>query len=110
MLNSLQTHFMLGPSAQKPMVYTVRRLSQGRRFAVRSVDMSQDGRVMVSVTASFLSGTPWTGQAMVHAERRRTGGQLSSDQGITLDDFRDVRTELGPFMKSQRLPHVVQGR
>jgi len=105
MLDSLQTHFMLAPNAKKPLVYRVRRLSQGRRFAVRLVEIEQDGRALVAVTVSFVSAAPWTGRAMVHVEQRRTGQRIDE---ITLDDFHGTRSPLGPFMKFQRLPHVHQ--
>ncbi|EXJ79285.1 hypothetical protein A1O3_08787 [Capronia epimyces CBS 606.96] len=102
-LDSLQTHFMLAPDATKPLLYKVRRLSQGRRFAVRLVTIEQEGRSYVTITISFLSGAPWTGRTMTHAVSRRTSHQI---QHITLDDFEETRTRLGPFMKSERLPLV----
>ncbi|KAK5252522.1 acyl-CoA thioesterase [Exophiala xenobiotica] len=104
MLDTLQTHFMLAPDSKKPLVYKVQRLSQGRRFAVRLVNIEQDdGRICVTITTSFMSGASWTGRAMTHAESMRTTQRI---RDITLDDFEENRSHLGPFMKFERLPHV----
>jgi len=105
MLDTLQTHFMLAPDSKKPLVYRVQRLSQGRRFAVRLVNLEQDGRICVTITTSFMSGASWTGRAMTHSESMRTTRRIPD---ITLDDFEENRSHLGPFMKFERLPHVQQ--
>jgi acyl-CoA thioesterase II len=108
MLDTLQTHFMLAPDSKKPLVYKVQRLSQGRRFAVRLVNIEQDdGRICVTITTSFMSGASWTGRAMTHAESMRTTQRI---RDITLDDFEENRSHLGPFMKFERLPHVQHGQ
>jgi acyl-CoA thioesterase 8 len=101
MLDSLHTQFMLGPKAEKPLVYRVQRVSQGRRFAVRIITIEQDDKPVVAVTASFMSGQEWTGKAMKHAAAIQIKERIDD---ITLDDFEPMRTERGPFMRFQRLP------
>lgn len=101
MLDSLHTQFMLGPKAEKPLVYRVQRVSQGRRFAVRIITIEQDDKPVVVVTACFMSGQAWTGRAMQHAAAIQIKERIDN---ITLDDFEHMRTEKGPFMKFQRLP------
>lgn len=107
MLDSLQTHFMLAPTGSKPLVYRVQRLSQGRRFAVRIVNIEQDGKVHVAITTSFVSNALWTGRTMTHAVPQKTDRRVRE---ITLDDFELARSDLGPFMKFQRLPFVHEGQ
>lgn len=107
MLDTLQTHFMLAPDSKKLLVYKVQRLSQGRRFAVRLVNIEQDDKICVTITTSFMSGASWTGRAMTHSEPMRTTRRISD---ITLDDFEENRSHLGPFMKFERLPHVQHGQ
>ena len=99
-LDSLHTQFMLGPKAEKPLVYKVQRVSHGRRFAVRIITIEQDDKPVVVVTASFMSGQEWTGRAMKHATAMQIKERIDE---ITLDDFEPMRTERGPFMKFQRL-------
>lgn len=101
MLDSLHTQFMVGPKADRPLVYKVQRVSQGRRFAVRIIIIEQDDKPVVAVTASFMSSQAWTGQAMKHAAAIQIKERIDE---ITLDDFDEMRTERGPFMKFQRLP------
>lgn len=105
-LDVLQTHFMIAPDPTKPLVYKVQRLSQGRRFAVRSVTIEQDGKAEVSITTSFMNNAPWTGRSMTHAVGLSISQRISK---ITLDDFEETRGPLGPFMKFERLPLVQQG-
>ncbi|OAP54968.1 acyl-CoA thioesterase II [Fonsecaea erecta] len=107
MLDSLQTHFMLAPSPAKPLKYHVQRIGNGRRFAVRIVNISQDDKICVTITTSFVNdAAPWSGRAMTHAVPMRIDRRRRE---ITLDDFEFGRTERGPFMKFERLPHVHQG-
>ncbi|OCT54553.1 palmitoyl-CoA hydrolase [Cladophialophora carrionii] len=109
MLDSLQTHFMLAPNPAIPLVYKVQRIGNGRRFAVRQVAVEQADRVFVAVTTSFVNNAPWSGRAMTHAVPMQIArhGERSGWK-ITLDDFEDMRTERGPFMKFERLPLVHQ--
>ncbi|KIW17774.1 acyl-CoA thioesterase II [Exophiala spinifera] len=104
-IDSLQVNFMLAPKADQPLVYKVQRLSQGRRFVARLIHIEQDGKICVTITASFVSGASWTGRAMTHAESMKTVDRVTD---ITLDDFEDDHSPIGPFMKFQRLPHLPQ--
>ncbi len=110
-LDSLQTHFMLAPNPKKPMTYKVQRIGNGRRFAVRIVNIEQDDRIFVTITTSFVNDVQWSGRAMAHAVPMRVQRfDKRSGWEITLDDFQDMRTEKGPFMKFERLPLVHQGQ
>ncbi|KIW37170.1 acyl-CoA thioesterase II [Exophiala oligosperma] len=103
-IDSLQVTFMLGPKTDRPLIYKVQRLSQGRTFVSRLVNIEQDdGRICVTVTASFVRATEWTGRSMTHTESMKTTERVGD---ITLDDFEGDHTPLGPFMKFQRLPHL----
>ncbi|OQU96049.1 hypothetical protein CLAIMM_02186 [Cladophialophora immunda] len=105
MLDSLQTHFMLAPSPQRPLTYKVQRIGNGRRFAVRIVNIAQDEKICVTITTSFVNDAPWSGRAMTHAVPMRVDRRKRE---ITLDDFEMGRTKRGPFMKFERLPLVHQ--
>ena len=104
-LDSLQSHFLGGPSSTKPMQFKVTRLSNGRRFAVRGVVIEQDGKSLLTATVQFVSSSPWNGPAMVHSVSRQTNHSISK---ITLDDLEVGRHKLGPFMKFQRLPPIYR--
>ncbi|KIV94187.1 acyl-CoA thioesterase II [Exophiala mesophila] len=101
-LDSLHTQFLIGPKADKPLIYRVQRLSQGRRFAVRVVTIEQDGKAVVTSTISFMSGAAWSGKAFQHTTQTKIQKRIKE---ITLDDFEGSKTDLGPFMKFERLPH-----
>lgn len=106
MLDTLQTHFLLGPNSKKPLVFKVQRIGNGRRFAVRIVNIVQDGKVVVTITMSFMNNVHWSGRAMTHAVPMQMDRKK---QKIVLDDFEKMRTSQGPFMKFERLPHIHQG-
>ena len=103
---NLQAQFIGGPSASKPLIFKVKRLSQGRRFAIRAVTIEQDGVVMHHASLSFVHTSPWTGPALKYSEQRRTNHQLEK---IEIDDLEPDRTDIGPFMKFQRLPLIYSG-
>ncbi|EXJ71065.1 uncharacterized protein A1O5_06058 [Cladophialophora psammophila CBS 110553] len=107
MLDSLQTHFMLAPNPQKPLLYKVQRIGNGRRFAVRIVNIAQDEKVCVTITTSFVNDAPWSGRAMTHVVPMRIDRRKRE---ISLDDFELMRTSRGPFMKFERLPHVHESK
>ena len=111
MLDSLQTHFMLAPSPKKSLVYKVQRIGNGRRFAVRIVNIEQDDKLVVTITSSFVNDVYWSGRSMTHAVPMRIKRHPDrSGWKITLDDFENMRTSQGPFMKFERLPHVPSGQ
>lgn len=106
-LDSLQAQFLGGPKAELPMLFKVTRLSNGRRFAVRSVAIEQEGVTMLHASITFVNKAPWTGPAMNYSVHRRTNHSINE---ITIDDLGRGRTRLGPFMKFQRLPLVYKGQ
>lgn len=106
-LDSLQAHFLGGPSPKKPMQFKVTRLSNGKRFAVRGVAIEQDGKVMLTATIQFVSSSPWNGPAMAYSVARQTNHMVPR---ITLDDLEVGRHRLGPFMKVQRLPLTYKSK
>ncbi|RMZ75591.1 hypothetical protein DV737_g5202, partial [Chaetothyriales sp. CBS 132003] len=103
-------HFLAGPNPRKPITLTVNTVSSGRRFQVRSVNVSQEGKPMCFVTCTFMTGGAWKGKSMKHTTSRATAGRLAH---ITIDDLSPGRSpdaqgrHSGPFMAFQRLPLVV---
>lgn len=104
-LDTLQAHFLGGPKASIPLTFKVTRLSNGRRFAVRSVLLEQNGVPLLHATASFVSKSPWTGPSMVSTSTRKTIHKVDE---ITLDDLDHNLGPNGPFMRFQRLPLIVK--
>src|SRR5689334_13411614 len=51
--HSLHVHFLAAGKPASPIEYRVRRVRDGRRFALRHVSAWQDGREMLLATASF---------------------------------------------------------
>lgn len=49
-LNTLQSHFILGPDPGVPFQLKVQRLSDGGRFATRAVEVHQKGKLVCHVT------------------------------------------------------------
>lgn len=101
-LSSIQAQFLSGASPEKPITYTVRPLSSGRRFVVRLVLASQSQRTVVSATLTFATTAARSSPAMTYAIKRETTPNLDT---ITLNDLEPV-TPIGPFMKFQRLPII----
>lgn len=106
-LDSLQANFLGGPKATSTMTFKVKRLSNGRRFVVRSVAIEQNGMILLTATITFVNGSPWTGPAMTHAVERRTGHTVEK---IVMDDLEEGRGRFGSFMAFQRLPVVYKGK
>jgi acyl-CoA thioesterase II len=102
-LDNLHCQFLAGPRPDKQFKYCVQRLSDGRRFRARAVNIEQDGRYVASITMSFISESPWNGPAMQHTVNRVARDIV--DQ-ITIDDLEQGRGPLGGFMKFQRLPLI----
>jgi acyl-CoA thioesterase II len=106
-LDNLQTHFLRGIDAKKPLRFKVTRLSNGKRFVVRSVVIEQDGAVMLHASMTFMSKSKWNGPANVYAVKRKTDHKVDA---ITLDDLAFGTKPLRPMMKFQRMPLIYQGR
>ncbi|KAI3854465.1 hypothetical protein MKW98_025351 [Papaver atlanticum] len=53
LVHSLHSYFLLGGDQNMPILYQVRRLRDGNSFATRSVDATQNGKVIFTLTASF---------------------------------------------------------
>lgn len=49
-IDTLQSHFLLGPDAGVPVQLKVQRLSDGGRFATRAVEVQQNGKIVCYVT------------------------------------------------------------
>ena len=54
--HSLHLYFLRAGEPDRPIEFHVERVRDGRRFAVRAVRAVQDGRVLTTMTASFLAG------------------------------------------------------
>ncbi|GAA97806.1 hypothetical protein E5Q_04485 [Mixia osmundae IAM 14324] len=52
-LHSLHAYFLSFGNADRPIIYTVDRLRDGKSYATRSVKAIQDGRCIFSLTCSF---------------------------------------------------------
>lgn len=97
-IDSLQANFLLGPDANLPMDLEVTKLSDGGRFAVRTVHMRQAGKLLVHSTVQFARGL--SGESMQHTVGRATRTMIDE---ITLDDLEVGRNDRGPYMRYQRL-------
>ncbi|MER9249362.1 acyl-CoA thioesterase II [Mesorhizobium sp. M0590] len=53
--HSVHGHFLRPGNACEPIIYQVDRIRDGKRFATRRVDATQDGRTIFTMTASFQS-------------------------------------------------------
>lgn len=49
-IDTLQSHFLLGPDARSPVQLKVKRLSDGGRFATRAVEIQQGVKIVCYVT------------------------------------------------------------
>ncbi|KAK5101396.1 acyl-CoA thioesterase [Lithohypha guttulata] len=103
-LDSLHTDFLNAPNVKSPMRFHVTRLSNGRRFAVRSVMAKQGQTMLYQVNITFVNTSPWTGRAMEYAVSRETTHKLSS---ITRDML-FPKGDFGPFIKIQRTQPVFK--
>lgn len=100
-LDNVQSQFLSKTDPPTPIDYTVQHISTGRRFAVRFVLGSQNGRNVICATICFASLKATDGQkAMRYTVGRGTPYKI---EAITLDDL-EPKTPLGPFMKFQRFP------
>lgn len=103
-LASLQTNFVSGPKPDVAFIYKVKRVSEGKRFVVRIVNVEQNEKVTTTVTLSFVNGTSWTGPAMQYSTRRAVNG---IPRDVERDDLQAGHTRFGPWMKFQRLPVLL---
>ena len=107
-LHYLQTNFLGAASRDKKFVYTVQRLSTGKRTAVRLVTVEHGGRNVISATISFTK-PPSSGSDPVLAHAVPPSVEMG-DGVIRLDDFVHLRKADGPFLKGERLSIVPTGR
>lgn len=105
-IDTLSCHFLAAPKADVPFDIAVQRLTDGGRFCSRLTTLSQTAALKVHVTISFVRPTSMTGPSMTHHAPRRSHQKISS---IELDDLADERTDIGPYMKFQRLPLLYTG-
>lgn len=105
-LDNVQAQFLAKTDPELPITYSVKRLSSGKRFAVRLVTASQQqkgGREVnvLCATIAFASHPAVDNQpAMNYSVERETKYTIAE---ITLDDLENARSPDGPFMKFQRL-------
>ena len=64
--HSLHLYFLRPGEVDRPIEFRVERVRDGRRLAVRTVQAMQDGRVLTTMTASFLTGESVAGAAPEH--------------------------------------------
>lgn len=99
-VDSLLVNFLNAPSPDEHMHFKVARLSNGRRFAVRSVLVEQKGLTVLQANVTFVNIEAWTGPQMSYARSRQTTGTVEAiDKDVLLP-----KTDKGPFIKIQQLP------
>lgn len=105
-VDTLSCHFLAAPDAKVPFDITVQQLNDGGRFCSRVATLHQSGSLKVHVTCSFVRPSSMTGSSMTHSVQRRSHQKIDA---ITLDDLAPGRTDIGPYMKFQRLPLLCTG-
>ena len=106
-IDTLHTHFLLGPKANQRLNARVSRLSDSGKFATRVVILEQDDKSMVHVTCTFVKTSAMVGPSMTHCMKRASTQTMDA---ITLDDLAPGATSAGPVMKYQRFPLEYTGR
>ena len=104
-LDNLHCQFLSGSIAAEPYTAHVTRLTDGKRFRVRSVVIKQNNRNIASLTLAFMNATPWTGPSMRHTVSQAGKARIAQ---ITIDDLERGRGRNGGFMRFQRLPLIHQ--
>lgn len=104
-LDNVHCQFISGSKPDSTYTMNVQRLSNGKRFRVRSVLIQQDNRNIASLTLAYINASPWQGPAMKHSVSQ-AGKQRIKE--ITIDDLERGRGPTGGFMRFQRLPLVHQ--
>lgn len=105
-IDTLHTHFLLGPKADQRLNARVTRLSDSGKFATRVVLLEQNDKPMVHVTCTFVKTTAMGGPSMTHSVKRETSSTIDA---IVLDDLEPGTTSAGPVMKYQRFPLEYTG-
>jgi len=105
-IDTLQCHFLAAPRYDVPFDAKVQRLTDGGRFCSRVVHLEQEGSLKVFVSCSFVRPKLMSGPSMTHAMQRQSGQTIDS---ITLDDLARERSDIGPYVKFQRLPLLWKG-
>ncbi|KXT07853.1 hypothetical protein AC579_1206 [Pseudocercospora musae] len=105
-IDMLQAQFLLGPRPTPAMTIRVQRLNDGGRFAFRIVSIEQERSVVCHVTCSFVRPSSLRDPSMAHSVRRATTHEI---QSIAIDDLDFGRTDLGPWMRFQRLSITQDG-
>lgn len=99
-VDSLLVNFLNAPTPDTHMQFKVTRLSNGRRFAVRSVLVVQNGTPVLHSNVTFVNVEKWKGHQMSYSRSRQTTGAVEKvDKDVLLP-----KTEKGPFFKIQQLP------
>ena len=106
-IDTVHTHFLLGPKHKEPLNARVTRLSDSGKFATRVVVLEQSEKAMVHVTCTFVRTSAMGGPSMTHSASRTS---VQTIDAITLDDLEPGRTSSGPIMKYQRFPLEYTGR
>ena len=106
-IDTLHTHFLLGPKADKILNARVSRLSDSGKFATRVVVLEQNDKALVHTTCTFVKTAAMGGPTMTHSIGRASSQTLDA---ITLDDLETWKTSAGPVMKYQRFPLEYTGR
>lgn len=103
LLDTLFCHFLAAPSADIPLEVHTQCLSDAHTPCTRLATLTQAGRTNALVTCSFVRPGSGAGPSMTHSVRRESS---QSVQSITLDDMAVCRSDIGPYLRVQRLPLV----
>jgi acyl-CoA thioesterase-2 len=109
--HSLHVHFLLPGDPLLPIEYRVRRVRDGRQFAVRQVIARQRGREILLATASFTTETP---EVRAHQHERMPAVPGPEGLASELEQRRAVsdrmRPEARPWLLAPRAVEIRQVR
>lgn len=106
-LRTVQAHFLTAAEARSPLAFKVQRSSDGKRFAVRHIEIEQNSTIVAVVTTSFISGQAWRGPSMTHAVSPTI--ERSASTGVR-DSAKKVTAGPGPFLQFERLAPLTPGQ
>ncbi|ETN41663.1 acyl-CoA thioesterase II [Cyphellophora europaea CBS 101466] len=89
--HSIQSQFVRAGTYDKPLVYDVDRVSDGRSFAVRSVKILQKGQVVFVAIVGLTRASDQTSRAIAHAEPMPPNVPRPSDEISELESALDPR-------------------
>ena len=93
-VHSFHTYFLLPGDAQKPVIYDVEKIRDGRSFASRRVKAIQNGRTIFYMTASFQFPEPGMQHQAADMPVVATPESLKSELEIYQELFKDMPADV----------------